>query len=167
MANSKIVIPAAVAFIVAGAVIANETGLFDSTVESIPGVVVEEETNAQAEAEAAAKQLSMDVAACEMWAYEQAGIPIDADDPERKKYSVAKTTAIGTAAGAGVGAVGGQVVSGKAGKGAVVGAIVGSAAAFLKSRKGKKEYEAEVAKQEAQLETFEQAANTCMTAKGE
>lgn len=149
--NRKYVVPTAVVILVAGAVWANESGVF--TKQNASGV------NDQAALRQAAAE-------CEMWAYEQAGIPVTADDPEREKYSVVKSTAIGTAAGAGVGAVGGEATADKAGKGAVVGAIVGGAAAYLKSRADKKEYEASAAEQQAQVEAVEKAVNTCMTAKG-
>lgn len=155
MTTNKWIVPAAVAVVIAGGVIANEMGAFDSAT-----------TGGSAGSQASADKLRQDAAACEMWAYEQAGIPVSADDPERKEYSVVKSTAIGAGAGAGVGAVGGEVTADKAGKGAVVGAIVGGAAAYLKSRSDKKEYEASAAEQAAQLEAVEKAVNTCMTARG-
>ena len=155
--DRKFIIPAAIIVILGGAAIASTTGMFSSSEDQVS------EADVQAAREAELRRIA---AECEMWAFEQAGIPIDADDPEREKYSIVKSTAIGTAAGAGVGAVGGEVTGDKAGKGAVVGAIVGGAAAYLKSRKDKKEYEATVAEQEAQLEAYEKAVNTCLTAKG-
>lgn len=155
MAKNRFVIPVAVAVIIASGVIAEEIGLFSSEVTNVS------ETGGSDES-----ALIRAAAECEMYAYEQAGIPVSADDPKRKKYSIVKSTGIGTAAGAGVGAVGGEVTAGKSGKGAVVGAIVGGAAGFLKSRSDKKKYEKEVVKQAAQLEAFEKASRTCMTAKG-
>ncbi len=155
--DRKWIVPAAVIVVLGGAAIATQTDIFSGPGDSVS------EADLQAQREAEIKRVA---AECEMWAYEQAGIPVDADDPERQKYSVVKSTAIGTAAGAGVGAVGGEATADKAGKGALVGAIVGGAAAYLKSRKDKKDYEADVQKQDAQLEAYEKAVNTCLTAKG-
>jgi hypothetical protein len=150
--TNKWIVPAAVAVVIAGGVVANEMGLFGA--------------GSGVQNQAGSTKLAQDAAACEMWAYEQAGIPVSADDPTRKQYSVVKSTAIGAGAGGAVGAVGGEVVAGKAGKGAVVGAIVGGAAAYLKSRSDKKEFEQSEAEQQAQLQAVEKAVNTCMTAKG-
>lgn len=155
--DKKWIVPAAIIVVLGGAAIATQTDMFSSGTDAVS------EADIAADREAELRRVA---AECEMWAYEQAGIPVDADDPERKKYSVVKSTAIGTAAGAGVGAVGGEATADKAGKGALVGAIVGGAAAYLKSRKDKKDYEADVAEQEAQLEAYEKAVNTCLTAKG-
>ncbi len=166
MIDKKYIVPAAIVVILTGAVIASETGVFDAADPAVEQQVVEEAAPEQNTEEMLAAKLRQDAAACEMWAYEQVGIPVDADDPTRKEYSVVKSTAIGTASGAGVGAVGGEVTADKAGKGAVVGAIVGGAAGYLKSRSDKKEYEAEVAEQEAQLEALGIAVDTCMTARG-
>ncbi len=170
MFDKKYVVPAAIVVILAGAVIASETGFFDATEPGVDPAVeqeaIQEAAPGPSAEEIAAAQLRQDAAACEMWGYEQVGIPVDADDPTREEYSVVKSTAIGTAAGAGVGAVGGEVTADKAGKGAVIGAIVGGAAGYLKSRSDKKEYEAEVAEQEAQLEALGKAVDTCMTARG-
>lgn len=166
MIDKKYILPAAIVVILTGAVIASETGVFDATDPAVEQQVVEEAAPEQDTEEMLAAKLRQDAAACEMWAYEQVGIPVDADDPTRKEYSVVKSTAIGTAVGAGVGAVGGEVTADKAGKGAVVGAIVGGAAGYLKSRSDKKEYEAEVVEQEVQLEALERAINTCLTSKG-
>ncbi|HXV74233.1 MAG TPA: YMGG-like glycine zipper-containing protein [Sphingomonadales bacterium] len=151
MKNNKWIIPAAVAVVIGGGVVANEMGMFGSAT-----------TGGQVSGD----KLRQDAAACEMWAYEQAGIPVSADDPTRKEYSVVKSTAIGTAAGAGVGAVGGEVIGDKAGKGAIIGAVVGGAAGYLKSRSDKGEYEASAAEQAAQVEAVEKAVTTCMTSKG-
>ncbi len=166
MIDNKYIVPAAIVVILTGAVIASETGVFDAADPAVEQQVVEEAVPEQDTEEMLAAKLRQDAAACEMWGYEQVGIPVDADDPTRKEYSVVKSTAIGTAAGAGVGAIGGEVTADKAGKGAVVGAIVGGAAGYLKSRSDKKEYEAEVAEQEAQLEALGKAVDTCMTARG-
>lgn len=155
--DKKWIVPAAIVVVLGGAAVATQTDLFSGG----QGPVSEADIAAERDAE-----LIRVAAECEMWAYEQAGIPVDADDPERKKYSVVKSTGIGTAAGAGVGAVGGEVIADKAGKGAVVGAIVGGAAAYLKSRSDKKEFEADSTEQAAQLEAYEKAVNTCLTAKG-
>lgn len=156
MQGNKWIIPAAVAAIIGGAVIANEMGMFGDT----PGQTAQQTPSQDANA------LQRAAARCEMWAYEQAGIPVAADDPSRKEGSVAKSTAIGAGTGAAVGAVGGEVTADKAGKGALIGAIVGGAAGYLKSRSDKKEFEASEAEQAAQLEAFEKALSTCMTAEG-
>ena len=84
MAKNRFVIPVAVAVIIASGVIAEEIGLFSSNVTNVS------ETGGSDES-----ALIRAAAECEMYAYEQAGIPVSADDPERKKYSIVKSTGIG------------------------------------------------------------------------
>lgn len=145
MSPFKILIPGAAAFLLAGAVIAQEEATEDT-------------------AENAA--LNQDIAACEMWAYETVGPPPAGEAPKSKEGSVVKATIIGAGAGAAVGAIGGEVVAGKAGKGAATGAVVGSLAGLLKSRKNKKAKEKEAGAMADQQETFDNAVLTCMNAKG-
>lgn len=145
MSPLKLLIPGAAAFLLAGAVIAQEEATEDT-------------------AENAA--LNQDIAACEMWAYETVGPPPAGEAPESKEGSVVKSTIIGAGAGAAVGAIGGEVVAGKAGKGAATGAVVGGLAGLLKSRKNKKAKEKEADSMADQQETFDNAVLTCMNAKG-
>lgn len=146
MSPLKLLIPGAAALLLTGAVIAHEEEATEDTSENAA--------------------LNQDIAACEMWAYETVGAPPAGEAPESKEGSVVKSTIIGAGAGAAVGAIGGEVVAGKAGKGAATGAVVGGLAGLLKSRKNKKAKEKEAGAMADQQETFDNAVLTCMNAKG-
>ena len=117
------------------------------------------------------QQQARDQGECQAWATQQTGInPMAmASTPSPAPAEPQSSPARGAARGAAIGAVGGAI-GGNAGKGAAIGAASGAMIGGMRRRDQMQQQEAQQAQaqqaQAAQMDTFNRALATCLSAKG-